>query len=58
MFIAILYADLIGVVMVKVISLSAVDRGFQSRSGQTKDYKIGIHCFSALHVALSRAKSG
>jgi hypothetical protein len=32
----------------------AVDRGFEPRSGQTKDYKIGICCFSAKHVALRR----
>jgi hypothetical protein len=27
---------------------------FEPRSGQTKDYKIGICCFSAAHVALRR----
>jgi hypothetical protein len=42
--------------MVSVLALSAVNRGFQPRSGQTKDYKIGIRCFSAKHVAL-RSKS-
>jgi hypothetical protein len=31
---------------------SAVDRGFEPRSGQTKDYKIGMCCFSAKHVTL------
>ena len=31
---------------------SAVDRGFEPRSGQTKAYKIGVCCFSAKHVAL------
>jgi hypothetical protein len=36
----------IGGVMVSVLSSSAVDRGFQPRSAQTKDYKIGICCFS------------
>jgi hypothetical protein len=35
---------------------SAVDRGFEPRSGQTKDYKIGICCFSAKHAAV-RSKS-
>jgi hypothetical protein len=40
--------------MVSVLSSSAVDRGFESRSGQTKDYKIGICCFSAEHTALRR----
>jgi hypothetical protein len=32
----------------------AVDHGFELRSGQTKDYKIGICCFSAKHAALRR----
>ena len=32
----------IGGVMVSVLASSAVDRGFESRSGQTKDYNIGI----------------
>ena len=40
--------------MVSVIASSAVDRGFEPRSGQTKDYKIGICCFSAKHAALRR----
>ena len=38
--------------MVSVLASSAVDRGFEPRSGQTKDYKIGFCCFSAKHVAL------
>ena len=42
--------------MVSVLASSAVDRGFEPRSGQTKDYKIGIYCFSAKHTAL-RTKS-
>ena len=42
--------------MVSVLASSAVDRGFKPRSGQTKDYKIGICCFSAKHAAL-RSKS-
>ena len=33
---------------------SAVDRRFEHRSGQTKDYKIGICCFFAKHAALRR----
>ena len=38
----------IGGVMVSVrLALSAVDRGFEPRSGQTKDYTIGMCCFSA-----------
>ena len=40
--------------MVSVLALSAVDRGFESRSGQTKDYNIGICCFSAKHTAIRR----
>ena len=40
--------------MVSVLALSAVDRGFESQSGQTKDYKIGICCFSTKHAALKR----
>jgi hypothetical protein len=40
--------------MVSVLASSAVDHGFQSQSGQTKDYKISICCFSAKHTALKR----
>ena len=32
----------IGDVMVSVLASSAVECGFEPRSGQTKDYKIGI----------------
>ena len=42
--------------MISVLDSSAVDRGFESQSGQTKDYKISIWCFSAKHAAL-RMKS-
>jgi hypothetical protein len=42
--------------MVSVLVLSVVDRGFEPRSGQTKDNKIGICCFSTKHAAL-RSKS-
>ena len=44
----------IGGVMVSVFTSSAVDRGFELRSGQTKDYTIGICCFSAKHAAIRR----
>ena len=44
----------IGGVMVSVLASSPVDRGFYPRSGQTKDYKIGICCFSAEHAVLRR----
>ena len=37
-----------------MLASSAVDRGFEPRSGQTKDYKLGICCFSAKHAALRR----
>ena len=42
--------------MGSVLASSAVYRGFEPRSGQTKDYKIGICCFSTKHAAL-RSKS-
>jgi hypothetical protein len=40
--------------MVSVPASSTVDRGLEPRSGQTKDSKIGICCFSAKHAALRR----
>ena len=40
--------------MVRVLASSAVDREFEPRWGKTKDYKIGICCFSAKHAALRR----
>jgi hypothetical protein len=43
-----------GGVMVSVLASSAVYRGIESRSGQTKDYEIGICCFSTKHTALRR----
>jgi hypothetical protein len=43
-----------GGVVVSVLALSAVDRGFEPRSGQTKDFKIGICCFFAKYAALRR----
>jgi hypothetical protein len=42
--------------MVSMFASSAVVRGFEPQSGQTKDYKIGICCFSAKHTTL-RSKS-
>ena len=38
--------------MVSVRSSSAVDCGFEPRSSETKDYTIGICCFSAKLPAL------
>jgi hypothetical protein len=46
----------IGGIMVSVLASSVADQGFEPRSGQAKDYKIGICCFSAKHAAL-RSKS-
>jgi hypothetical protein len=40
--------------MVSVLTSSVVDSGFEPRSGQTKDYKIGICCFSGKHTVLRR----
>ena len=44
----------IGGVLVSVFASSAVDHGFEPRSGQTKDYEIGICYFSSKHAALRR----
>ena len=41
-------------VIVGVLASNAVDRGFEPWSGQTKDYKIDICCFSTKHAALRR----
>ena len=40
--------------MVTVLESSAIERGFEPQEGQTKDYEIGICCFSAKHAALRR----
>ena len=39
-------------VMVGMLALSTIDLG--SSVGHTKEYKIGIYCFSAKHAALRR----
>ena len=39
-------ANRIGDAIVSVLTPSAVDRVFESRSCQTKDFKIGICCFA------------
>ena len=44
----------IGGVMVSVLVSSAGDRGFEPRSGQTKDYRIGICCFPGMQAALRK----
>ena len=41
-------------VMGSVFASSVVDRGFEPRSGKTKDYAFGICCFSAKHASLRR----
>ena len=46
--------DRVGDVMAKVFASSAVDRGFESRSGQRKDYEICICCYFAKPAALRR----
>ena len=38
--------------MVSVLASSVVDRGFEPLSDQTKDYEIGICCYSAKHTSL------
>jgi hypothetical protein len=40
--------------MVSVLASSTVDRGFEPRLCQAKDYKIAICCFSAKHAPLRR----
>jgi hypothetical protein len=47
-------SNCIGGVIVRVLALSAVNRGFELWSDQTKNYKIGICCFSARHIVLRR----
>ena len=42
--------------MASVLVSNAVDLGFESRSGKTSDYKIGICCFSHKHTVF-RSKS-
>ena len=44
----------ISAIMASLLTLSVVDHGFKPRSGQAKDYKIGVCCFSAKHAALKR----
>ena len=51
---SIIYENHISGVIVSVLSSSVVDGGFEPWSGQTKDFDIGIYCFSANHAALRR----
>ena len=48
--------NIIGGVMVVMLASSAIDSVFEQRSGQTKEYKNGMCCFSAKHAA-SRSKN-
>ena len=47
----IILANRIGDVVVSMLTSSTVDRGFEPRPGQTKDYKLGMCCFSAKHTS-------
>ena len=38
--------------MVSILASNAVDCGFKPKSGQTKDYKVGIYCFSLKYTVL------
>jgi hypothetical protein len=42
--------------MVRMLASSAVDCRFEHRSRQTKEYKIGICCFSVKNTALRRKR--
>ena len=44
--------------MVSVLASSVVDRRFEPRSGQTKDYKISICCIYAKYTALREKSEG
>jgi hypothetical protein len=43
-------------VMVSVLASCVVDRGFEPRSDQNKDFIIGICCFSSMHVDLLQSR--
>ena len=45
--------NLISDVLVTVLASVAVDRGFEPRSGQTKDYEIGICCLGQRKLIVS-----
>jgi hypothetical protein len=46
----------IGDIMVSVLASGVVDRGLEPRSSQTKDYKIGICCFSTIKARSIKEK--
>jgi len=45
-------ATFINISVISWQSVLLVDHGYEPCSGQTKDYKIGIRCFSAKHGVL------
>jgi len=49
-----IYHDHICGVMIILLIFSEVNHGSKPQSGQTKDIKIGICCFSVKHAALRR----
>jgi hypothetical protein len=51
------YINRIGDVMINVLASNIVYRGFEHRSGQTKEYKNGICCFPTKQV-VSRTITG
>ena len=51
--IRIIYTNLAGGLMVSLFFSSVINYEFESRSGQTKDYKICIICFSTKLTSLS-----
>ena len=57
-----LYEDCCGITIVSVLASSAVDRGFEPRSGQTKDHIIGIPVYVASPLSAqhwgARARTG
>ena len=50
--ISLIYVNSIGYVMISVLALSTVDRGFVPWSYKTKDDNIGMCCFFSKHPAL------
>jgi hypothetical protein len=55
----ILINNRIGGVTVRVLASNAVDRGFEPRAAKTKDYKIGMCCFTlSIHASLRRKIKG
>ena len=51
-----IYTNRICGVKVSVLASSVVDSGVKPRSGQTKDYQIGICCFSAIKARSNKEK--